>query len=251
MPEFSTTTPPEWEEHVKGRIFSHNFTVQPMGSWGGNAHARSTFIVLSTGKLLVYTPGPCTDDIVKECNKLGTVSYIITPNRFHHLYVCDWLKKYPEAQAWVAQGLKTKRADLFDTCSAQVHEVKKQEDLDTAPFAKECNLQYVTGSKLREIVVMDKASKTLLVADSFFHNHPDMSSGLVNGYLWLFGAFGENTWPWHFRALLPGDKELLKACWDSILAWQPENTVPAHGRATYGDATAHLKEGFYKYMFES
>ena len=43
---------------------------------------------------------------------LGAVTYLIAPNRLHHLFVQEWQQAFPGALLHVAPSLETKREDL-------------------------------------------------------------------------------------------------------------------------------------------
>ena len=74
--------------------------------------ARMTVVRLPGGELLIHSPIAATEDLVGEVKALGSVAYLVAPNRFHHLFVAEWLEACPEASIYVAPGLDEKRPDL-------------------------------------------------------------------------------------------------------------------------------------------
>ena len=73
---------------------------------------RMTIVRLADGILMVHSPIHLTDELKSAVASTGRVGFIVAPNRFHHLFVSDWQKAYPDAQTFCAPGLDTKRADL-------------------------------------------------------------------------------------------------------------------------------------------
>src|SRR5262245_39902746 len=73
---------------------------------------RMTVIRLPGGRLLLHSPVALDDALRAALDSLGRVSYVVAPNRVHHLYAGDVAKSYPEARLWVAPGLERKRPDL-------------------------------------------------------------------------------------------------------------------------------------------
>lgn len=72
----------------------------------------TTLARLTDGSLAVITPGPLTDDDSEAIEKLGSVTWLIAPNLYHHLYLRPARERFPDARLLVAPGLEKKRADL-------------------------------------------------------------------------------------------------------------------------------------------
>jgi hypothetical protein len=71
-----------------------------------------TIIRLAGGVLMVHSPIHLAQELLFDAGSIGSVRFIVAPNRFHHLFVADWQRAYPNAQTFCAPGLDTKRADL-------------------------------------------------------------------------------------------------------------------------------------------
>ncbi len=76
---------------------------------------RMTVIRLSDASLLLHSPIALTESLRMEIEELGSVRYVIAPNRFHHLFASDWTVRYPRSRLYVAPGLHDKRPDLTIT----------------------------------------------------------------------------------------------------------------------------------------
>src|ERR1700752_4892611 len=85
---------------------------QPLRYLGVALTTRMTIVRLADGALIVHSPIRLTDELRSVAASAGDVRFIVAPNRFHHLFVPDWQKAYPDAKTFCAPGLETKRADL-------------------------------------------------------------------------------------------------------------------------------------------
>ena len=74
--------------------------------------ARMTVIRLAGSSLLIYSPISFSEDLRAELEGLGEIRYLVAPNRFHHLFMSDYVDAHPDARLYVAPGLPEKRADL-------------------------------------------------------------------------------------------------------------------------------------------
>src|SRR5437899_8728691 len=82
---------------------------------------RMTLIKLADGTLFVHSPVHLDEATRAGLDQLGRVRHVVAPNRFHHLYVSDYPKNYPDAKIYGAPGLDTKRRDLhFDAILGDV-----------------------------------------------------------------------------------------------------------------------------------
>ena len=84
----------------------------PLRLLGLEVGARMTVVRLPGSKLLLHSPVATSDELVREVQALGSVAYLVAPNRLHHLFVADWKRACPDASIHVAPGLDSKRADL-------------------------------------------------------------------------------------------------------------------------------------------
>jgi hypothetical protein len=84
----------------------------PLRFLGLELGARMTVIRLAGPNLFVHSRIAATLELLREVRDLGTVAHIVAPNCFHHLFVGDWQRAFPEASLYGAPGLERKRPDL-------------------------------------------------------------------------------------------------------------------------------------------
>jgi hypothetical protein len=81
--------------------------LSPGGMWtrertqwfgGVRLRARMTVVRLAGGKLWVHSVNEPTPELRAELDRLGQVSWIVVPNRYHHLHAAALKAHYPDAQ---------------------------------------------------------------------------------------------------------------------------------------------------------
>ena len=121
--------------------------------------ARMT--VLDTGNgLLVHSPIDVAPEVVEP---LGKVRWVVAPNKFHHLYVGEWMDAGIEG--WAAPGLAEKRPDLqFAGVLGET----------PAPFGDSIGVVALRCFGFtQEVVLLHRPSKTLVVTDLLFNIQPE------------------------------------------------------------------------------
>ena len=73
---------------------------------------RMSVIRLRDGGLFVHSAVQLDPPTREALDALGQVRFVVAPNRFHHLFVADYVQDFPKAEFHRAPGLEKKRADL-------------------------------------------------------------------------------------------------------------------------------------------
>jgi hypothetical protein len=183
---------------------------------------RMTVAILECGDLFIHSPIALTESLERRVKALGRVSYLIAPNKLHHLFMREWLDAFPQAQAFTAPGVDKKLPGV--TCQPL--------DMEQPPWRHEIAQLTFTGSKvMAEVVFFHRASKTLIVADLIENFDPqtlgfkDRLLARITGILAPVGGMPRD-WRATFRG--PGRVE-ARRCVEAILDWHPERVVLAHG----------------------
>ncbi len=207
----------------------------PLRFLGFEVGARMTIVRLSGSKLLLHSPIEATPELVREVRALGTVAYIIAPNRLHHLFVGEWQLIFPEASTFVAPGLDTKRDDLVITGV-----------LDDEP---EPGWQGVIDQVLvvgfpfaSETVFFHRPSATLIVTDLAF-NVGASSPPLTRLAFRLGGTYGRLS-PTLLERILVRDRVAFRQSLKRILEWPFERIVVAHGEVSEKGGRDELVRGY-------
>jgi hypothetical protein len=206
---------------------------------------RMSVIRLPGDRLWIHSPEKLNDKLQQALSALGEVSYLISPNKLHHLFLAEWLEAYPSAKSYAAPGLKEKRPDLrFDGDLREAAEPAWGNEIAQTLFR---------GSlAMEEAVFFHKASHTLLLTDLIENFDPSTLKGWQRSlarFAGILAPHGKTPIDWRMTFHL-GDKESARKALRTMLAWEPENIILSHGRCIYGNATAFLAESFFWLMRE-
>jgi Domain of unknown function (DUF4336) len=189
--------------------------------------ARMTIVRLGDGSLLLHSPIPISPGLRSELDALGPVKHIVSPNKLHHLFLSPALAMYPDAQLHVPPGLVRKRPELAYGSPLG----------DEAPKAWEGVLDQlvVRGSTvMEEVVFFHGRSRTLIVAD-LCQNFGRHSPFLMRVVARVFRMYGRPRmppdWQLSFR-----NRELRRASFSRLLAWDFERVILAHGALLFAGA---------------
>jgi hypothetical protein len=200
---------------------------------------RMSVIRLPGSRLWIHSPEKINHRLKEELFALGEVTYLISPNKLHHLFLESWLKIYPTARSYAAPGLLKKRPDLrFDVELCGRAENAWSDEIDQLLFC---------GSPLmEEVVFYHKASRTLILTDLIENFEPNT----LNWWQWAVARWagilapkGRTPIDWRLTFRL-GDRKQARSGLERMLSWKPENIILSHGRCIFGNGTAFLAESF-------
>lgn len=134
---------------------------EPVRIVGMKLTSTMTVLELPDSKLLLYSPVPMTDERRSAVESLGTVAHLYAPNTFHHMWIGEWSRAFPEARVHGPSALRAKRPDL------RIDRLHDQEP--PGGLAATLEEVHIDGFRLEESVLVHRASKTLFVAD-LVHN---------------------------------------------------------------------------------
>ncbi len=206
----------------------------PLRFVGLELGTRMTVVRLPGGELLLHSPVPTTPELVRAVGELGPVTYLIAPNRFHHMFVGEWQAHFPEAAIHVAPGLETKRADLSiasvlgNAPEPAWGDVLDQVAIGGFPFSN-------------EIVFFHRPSATLIATDLAFHIGPK-SPALTRLAFRAAGVY-ERLAPTLLERALVRDRAAFRDSIARILAWPFDRVVIAHGEVFERGGHDALREG--------
>ena len=192
---------------------------------------------LSAGRLFVWSPIALNSGLRAEIETLGEPTFLVAPNKLHHLFLSEWKAAYPQAKLFAPPGLRRRRPELvFDA------------DLGDAPdagWAGEIDQVAFTGSlAMTEIVFFHRASRTAIFAD-LIQNLPH---GFVTGWRGVLARLGGITEPnpgaprdWRTTFV---NRKASRAALARILGWPIERVVIAHGTPAERNGEAFVRRAF-------
>jgi hypothetical protein len=202
---------------------------------------RMTLIRLTDGSLFVHSPIALDEPLGAAVAALGPPRYLIAPNRLHHLFVTDWVLRFPTARVYAAPGLEAKLHGL----------AIEPLDVREPPWHAEIDQLTFRGSPLmQEVVFLHRASRTLVVADLIENFDP---ATLTTPQRWLARLTGilapRGSMPRDWRLSFVGrGRQLARECALKILAWQPEAVLMAHGCPVTAGARPFLEQALKPFV---
>jgi hypothetical protein len=94
---------------VEGRIWA---TERPVWFGGVRLRARTSVVRLDDGRLLVHSPAPPSEELLKQMAGLGQVSWLVVPNCFHHLGTPAAAAAFPEAKVLAPRSAAVRNPKL-------------------------------------------------------------------------------------------------------------------------------------------
>jgi len=220
-------------EYIHNQIWLLEY---PVRFGGMNLFGRMTIIRTKTGDLVIHDPCKIESEVKNEINAIGKVKYIIAPGSYHHLFVTDFQKEYPDAETFLCPGLERKRPDIeFDWILGNKPDHRWKNDLEQV---------LVHGTKyIWEVAFFHKPSKTLLLVD--------LLENIGDNYQHPAGALLRFWWKvifrmWNNPKAAPeyqmgwGNKDIVRKDLNKILSWKADRVILAHGELIEDDVDSVL-----------
>lgn len=197
---------------------------------------RMTVLRLENRSLFVHSPTAHSASLQAEIEAIGAVRWIVGPNRVHYWWLPDWHAAYPEAEVWLAPRIRRQAGARIDFHARDL--------AATTTYPWDSRVGTLATSRARymtEYEFFHRPSRTLVLTD-FIENFElqKIDSVLMRLLVRLAGAHGAA--PRDLR--LFGSRDRLKCAVETMIAWQPERIVLAHGRWYEKDAVPELRRIF-------
>ena len=125
-----------------------------------NISTQMTIVRLPDQSLILLSPVTINSTLKAAINALGTVSHIVSPNNFHHLYANDAILAFPNAQYVCSNSLSKRIKSLPQHIDLHT--------LSTSTWQNQLEIIRVSPSHMGdEVVFFHKESKTLIITDLF------------------------------------------------------------------------------------
>ncbi len=207
------------------KLFAKNFWVasQKQSFLGLEMGTRMSVVdITGQGDLLLHSPIQLTPSLQEEFQKLGRVTYVIAPNKMHHLYVQSYLDQYPNAQLFLAPGLEKKRPELKEATV-----IAPNQDY---PWAQAFDYCLIEGCPLlNEVAFFHKQSNTLVLTDTGLHIGEE-SPFMTRWIFKVMGAYKKFGLSRMEKKIFIKDQKTFHESIAKILQWDFQKIMLAHGK---------------------
>ena len=182
---------------------------------------RMTVIRLGS-ELWIHSPVSLSSSASTELEELGEVRYVLSPNKYHHMFLSEWRSNYPEAELYASPGLTSKRPDIrFDRELRATETYAWSETIAHEVFGPSLLLD--------EVVYFHRPSRTLVLTDLIVNIK-------TNGYNWWQKLFAEfdglcypgGTTPRLYRWSMKS-RTTARRVYRSMMEWDPQRVIISHG----------------------
>lgn len=171
------------------------------------------------GGLFLHSPVAANLETRRAVDALGTVQWIVAPNKAHHRYAGEWKRAYPEARLYGAPGLPAKRFDVdFDALLEDEPALAWQGAID--------QLVFQGAPSVNEVVFCHRASRTLLLTDLAMNFLAPRSLGRR---LWIALTDSRGFGPHRITRWAIRDRAAARASVERILALDFDRITVTHG----------------------
>jgi hypothetical protein len=201
---------------------------------------RMTLIRVGRDDLFVHSPTPLPDTLKAEVTAIGQPRWIIGPNRIHYWWIPDWHAAFPQAQVYLAPRIKENSRGRIDFDALAL-------DRDSSyPWDGEIATLAITGSFMTEVVFFHRASRTLVLTDLIENFEREKLASPLMRWLtkWAGVQHPDGQMPRDMRLTFSKTKPQLRAAIETMLGWNPERVILAHGRWYDHDGTQELRRAF-------
>ncbi len=203
---------------------------------------RMTIVQLADGGLWVHSPTKLLPSLKGEVDALGRVRYLIAPNRIHYWWVEEWVAAYPDAMTYAAPGVQEQARSnrRFADYNADLAEDGEY------PWSGELRMLLVPGGYLSEAVFFHDATRTLVIADLIQnYEREKIASPFFRFMSRVSGAVDpDGKMPLDLRVTFFRHRKQMAEAVRTMISWQPQRIIIAHGRWYRGNAMAELKRAF-------
>lgn len=226
----------ELVEYIPNQIWLCEYPVHYAGL---DLYSRMTVIGLLNGNLMLHSPCIIDPEIKQALDRIGKVAYIIAPGTYHHLHVASAQEAFPEAETYICPGIERKCPDLeFDWILGDRSPEVWKDDLEQV---------LVRGNRfISEVAFFHKSSRTLVLVD-LVENIGDRTKGVSWGLKLLWKVvFQMWNHPKPAQQYQFGwkDKKAARRSLESILQWDFERVVLAHGDLISTNAKTVLRKAW-------
>ncbi|MGK7910645.1 MAG: DUF4336 domain-containing protein [Synechococcus sp.] len=222
---------------------------QPLNYFGLSIRSRMTVLHFANDELAIISPIQLDPESCAQINSLGAVAHIIAPNLYHHFFVSQCKEAYPNATVWAAPGLKDKRPELPIDRTISEDIDRQLVELQAVFWDGFRTLTPKGIDSLNEHVFFHAPSRTLILTDAAFHFDRSFPA-LTQFAARILGSFNRLS-PSVLERVATTERQPLKSAVETVLAWDFQRIVVAHGSIIECNAKEHFRRGYERFLGQS
>lgn len=202
---------------------------------------RMTVIRLTNGDIWVHSPIADREGLSAAVAALGSVRHLIAPNWIHYAWVPSWQLRFPEALTWASPGVVDRAASK----GVQLSFDRELGNDSPIEWSAEIEQRLADSGYHQEVIFFHRSSRTLVLTDLIENFERDKMPWWTRPLLKLGGVCDPNgRMPRDMAASFRRNPQHLRDLVDTMIAWNPERVILAHGRWYQVNATADLIRAF-------
>ena len=200
---------------------------------------RMTIVRLPDDGLWLHSPMAPDPGLVARVKALGTVRVLVAPNTLHYWWLADWAELFPEAAVFAPQALTR-------TAKKRLPSHQIFDETRSSLWAGTIDQLVISSGILTEIVFFHRPSRTLILTDLIENFELSRVRSLwLRALLRIGGVVDpDGKSPLDMRLSFWGHRAEARSAVRTMLAWNPERVVLAHGRWYDRDGEHELRRAF-------
>jgi len=202
---------------------------------------RMTVIRLGDGGLWVHSPVADHQGLADAVAALGPVRHLVAPNWIHYAWLPEWQSRFPDAVTWGSPGVVERAA------SRKVSLRLDHELTDDAPadWSRQIDQRLADSGFHREVIFFHRVSQTLVLTDLIENFEARKMPWWVRPFLKLGGVQDpDGRMPFDIAMSFRRKPGHLRSLVETMIGWEPERVIMAHGRWYPRNGTAELRRAF-------
>lgn len=202
---------------------------------------RMTLIRVNGSDLLVHSPTQLTPELTNEIGEIGRPRWIIGPNRIHYWWIPEWRNAYSDCRIYLAPRIREQAGKHIDFDGLPL------DAKEGYPWDADVTTLPISGAFMTEVEFFHRPTRTLVLTDLIENFEAGkIASRLMRWLTWLGNVQDPNgQMPRDMRFTFRHQKAQLRAAVETMIAWNPERIIIAHGRWYESNGAAELRRAFH------
>lgn len=161
---------------------------------------------------------------------------LVGPNRLHYWWLPEWHAAYPQADVWLAPRIREQAKGRIEFA------VRDLVDAEGYPWDEAIATLPIAGDYLTEVEFFHRSSRTLVLTDLIQNFEAEKLRAPMRLLARLGGALApDGQTPRDVRLMFTRHRETMESAKRTLIGWQPERVIIAHGRWFRENGTAELQ----------